>query len=195
MVNLPCLAHSTPQSVGGGVLSTLQDLSLLRLLQVLGDEMGISSQALLAASSQTTSSLISGHADGGPFNARIRVIILTIFTLVLAVAPALIKILREYRKMAKHRKLWLEIRCSNMEIGWLSVSRAPGFTGWSETQMKQFLFQSGLGPTLDNPYPNSGLDRSTNAMPEPHSSQRNPNESGSEKAKFEVDVTSVFTIW
>jgi hypothetical protein len=177
LVNTTCLARSIPRAYYGGVYSTLQDLSLLRLLNRLDQErQGKSSGALLRRADE---------GSGGIGNARVRIIVLTALVTVVAVLPALHKILKEYKRLAAYRSRWIETRCGGMELGWLSAKRAPGFAGWGEKQLKDYVVKTGLGNTLDS---NSG-SRNGNG-----SSRAQRSEPSDEEKRLEVEVTSLFTI-
>ena len=74
LVNIPCIANTTPQASFGGLYSTLQDLSLLRLLQFIQNDNG----------SSGNKSLLKRVEDGEGIstNIRIRLVILTVFVIV-----------------------------------------------------------------------------------------------------------------
>ncbi|KDQ63154.1 hypothetical protein JAAARDRAFT_147164 [Jaapia argillacea MUCL 33604] len=145
MVNTPCLAHSAAQAQFLGVYSTLQDLSLLRLLQQFDNEQ----QTPSVSTTSFLASHISRRATPTENSIRIRIIILTALLLVLAVLPALYKIIKEFNRLVAFRKRWIEVRCGGLEMGWLSVGEAPGFVGWGEKRVKDFVIKNGLSSTLD----------------------------------------------
>ncbi|THH33123.1 hypothetical protein EUX98_g1076 [Antrodiella citrinella] len=124
-VSTPCLAHSAPPSTFTGVYSVLQDLSLLRLLQLIDD-------------TRTTA-------------ARTRVIILTVLAIVLGIIPVLWKIIHEFNRLVDLRRRWTEVRCQNQEMGWLSARYNPGFVGWGEKRLKTFIQKAGLSVLLESP--------------------------------------------
>jgi hypothetical protein len=171
LVDTTCLARTTQPAQYGGVYSTLQDISLLRLLQRLDAERSGSSGGALMK--RAVSSSIG--------NARIRIIILSAFVAVLATLPALYKILRHYKRIALYRARWIETRCGGMEIGWLSARRAPGFSGWGEKRVKDFLVKNGLSANLD----------SHNGQRSRRKQRTQPTD---EEKHLEVDVQSLFTI-
>ena len=141
LVNMPCLAFSAPSATFGGYYSTLQDLSLLRLLQLLQNEQIVTSSAF------ATRAVVNGTDVSS--NIRTRLIILTVFTLVLGMLPALHKLFKEFNRLAVYRKHWLAYRCGGMELAWLSAAHAPGFVGWGEQRLKSFLMKAGLSASLD----------------------------------------------
>ena len=151
IVNTPCLADSLPAGRFGGIYSTLQDLSVLRLLQLLenGD--------VTTTNSLHTREIVNGRDVA--HNARIRLIILTVFVLVLVMFPALIRLMREMRKLVNYRQAWIDVHCNGMELGWLSAKNAPGFVGWGEKRLKDFIMKTGLSASLDQ---NTGIGASGN---------------------------------
>jgi hypothetical protein len=174
LVNTTCLARSAPSAQYGGVYSTLQDLSLLRLLQHLDAER---SGAEAGAFIKRTTTFSVGTA-------RIRIIILSAFVVVLATLPALYKILKEYKHVAAYRTRWIETRCGGLEMGWLSAQRFTGFDGWGERRLKDFLMKNGLSARLNS---DTGNDRRG-------ARRSRRTESINEEKHLEVDVQSLFTI-
>lgn len=179
LVSTPCLAKLPDPAVHGGVYSTLQDLSVLRLLR------------LLDSGNVTTTSLSSVHSrafvngkDASP-NVRIRLIILTVLVLVLALLPALWKIIREFNGLVAYRKRWVEVRCEGKELGWLSARDAPGFVGWGEKRLKDFVLKSGLSSSLESGTDGrNGSRRRAEDRPLSHAEEEN----------LEVDIRSLFSI-
>lgn len=119
LVTTPCLADQTPLAIYGGSYSALQDLSLFRLLRTF-DASNVSTNSLIA---------IRKRATDDPQNLRARIIVLTVFAIVLALLPALRKVLREFSKHVAYRNRWIETKCQGMEMAWLSVKKSPGFVG------------------------------------------------------------------
>lgn len=195
LVNTPCLAVSAPTSTFGGYYSTLQDLSLLRLLQLLENEqIVISSDSALAVRAVVNGNDVSS-------NVRTRLIILTVFTLVLGMLPALHKLMREYGRLSTYRTHWLTHRCGGMELAWLSAASAPGFVGWGEQRFKTFLIKSGLSSSLDR---SGGVGESGNMVGigsgfRSRASARGARDqqetlSEEEKAALQVDIVGLFSI-
>ncbi|THV01445.1 hypothetical protein K435DRAFT_750308 [Dendrothele bispora CBS 962.96] len=190
LVDTPCLADQGPQSTHGGSYSALHDLSLLRLLRYIDNGGNVSVANLIS---------VQKRADGSdPQNIRPRIIVLTVLTIVLALLPALWKITKEFNNLAAYRKRWIETKCQNKEMGWLSVRDAPGFKGWGEKRLKDFILKSGLSSSLDQ---NGGSSRNGNGRKNQSFLQRSrhgDDESEpfneSEKAGLEVDVQSLFTV-
>ncbi|KAI0698409.1 hypothetical protein C8T65DRAFT_660659 [Cerioporus squamosus] len=172
MVSTPCLAHSAPSPHFTGVYSVLQDLSLLRLLQLLD-----AGQITTTADFRTllSSREIVDGKDAAP-NARIRIIIATVLAIVLGLLP--------FNRTVAYRERWTEIRCQGLEMGWLSARRAPGFVGWGEKRLKDYLVKIGLGSNLDVNEQNTRSRRRRRA-------QELNNE---EKGNLEIDVQSLFSI-
>ena len=177
MVSTPCLAHSRGPSAFTGAYSILQDLSLLRLLQLLDN----TSVEVTTSSGLSVREVLNGH-DYAP-TARTRVIILTALAIVLGLLPVLWKIIREFNRLVAFRRRWIETRCQNQEMGWLSARRNPGFVGWGEKRLKTFIQKSGLSVSLESPE-GSRTRRST----------RRRNLEAEEAANLEVDVQSLFSI-
>lgn len=190
LVSTPCLADQTPISVYGGSFSALQDLSLFRLLRTF-DASKISSNSLV---------VIQKRATNDPQNLRARIIILTVFAIVLVLFPSLRKVLKEFSRHVRYRNRWIETKCQGMEMAWLSANKAPGFVGWGEMRLKDFILKSGLSSSLDKNGVGgngSGNGRSANIQNR-NQSRGNPEReplNDSEKAALEVDIQSLFSIW
>lgn len=177
MVSTPCLARSAPPFEYSGMYSALQDLSLLRILQLLDYS------HVTTADEQASREIVNGH-DAAP-NIRIRLIILTIFAIVLGLLPALWLIIREFNKMVAYRERWENVHCQGQELGWLSARQAPGLVGWGEKRVKEFFIKTGLSSSLEM---NEGGDGHTRRR------RRTQDYSEAEKARFEIDVQSLFSI-
>jgi hypothetical protein len=203
-VSTPCTGNTAPNSTYGGQWSLLQDLSLLRLLQLL-------KQGNITTHSPA-SSLFSSHitlqrrltVDGKDYahTARVRLLILTVLLLILAVFPALIKIIREFNKLLAYHKRWVAIRCEGLEMGWLSVSRAPGLKRMGEAQVKALFEKTGMTQRASG----SGLSSTYTGRESPRRQRSNtPTNDGEEgsltgrrrgipEGGREIDVTGIFTI-
>ncbi|KAJ3857286.1 hypothetical protein EV368DRAFT_30619 [Lentinula lateritia] len=185
LVTIPCLASQPSTSVFGGSYSALQDLSLVRLLRSF-DASDISPNALVT---------IRKRATGDPQNLRARIIVLTVLA-ILALFPALWKIIREFNKLVAYRSLWIETRCQGIEMAWLSARKAPGFVGWGEKHLKDFILRTGLSSSLDrngNGGHGNGPRSATQQRITSRHSEREPLDD-SEKANLEVDIQSLFSI-
>jgi hypothetical protein len=121
-------------------------------------------------------------------NLRIRFIVLAILTGLLAVAPALFKILKELRRLTAYRQRWITFKCQENEMGWLSVSKAPGFATWGEQRFKNFVLKTGLSSSLDNGAGRNGPRR----VPDTRR-VRGPNHPR-EDGNLEIDIQSLFSI-
>ncbi|KIY50674.1 hypothetical protein FISHEDRAFT_38817, partial [Fistulina hepatica ATCC 64428] len=173
LVGTSCLANDDSSSVYGGALSTLQDLSVLRLLKLL-DSGKVDTSHLSVLGRQE----VEGGEDYK--HVRDRIIVLTVFALVLALPPALYRVVKEFNALVAYRKRWLEVKCNNEELGWLSVRDAPGFADFGENHMKAVLGKNGLSTTLCDPArPDARQRRRTREHYEPQPS---------------VDVHSVFSV-
>jgi len=188
LVNIPCNSQLPGHALFTGGFSSLQDLSLLRLLRVIDD------QAIdLNVLSQRA--LIGDESD--PQNLRLRIIILTIIMLVLGLLPALWKILREYNTVATHRKRWLQIKCEGKDLGWLSGKDAPGFQNWGEKRFKKFIKKIGLTSGMDGDEQSKQNARRTSGFPRSGFSRPSRDEelplNGLDN-NVEVDIQSLFSI-
>ncbi|KAG6842425.1 hypothetical protein C0991_007555 [Blastosporella zonata] len=191
LVSIPCLADSDNVAVFGGAYSMLQDLSLLRLLRLF-DNGSISTSNLIQLKARASSS-------DDPQNARVRVIVLTVLTLVLGLLPALWKIIKEFNKLVAYRKEFAEVLCEGKELGWLSANDAPGFVGWGEKRFKDFMLKTGLSSSME---PRNGRAdaRTRNGNGNGNGERRGhrPEEmqplTKTEEANVEVDIQSLFSI-
>lgn len=186
LVSTPCLAQSASPGNFTGIYSTMQDLSLMRLLQ------------LMDSGNITTTNFNGLHTreivnnDDLYHNTYMRLIVLTALVLVLAVFPALWKILREFNKMVAYRRQWITTKCEGKEMAWLSARDAPGFVGWGEKKLKDFILKSGLSNAFEM---SAGRNGSRTA-----GEQDRRGEDGDrpltreEEANLEVDVQSLFSI-
>jgi calcium permeable stress-gated cation channel len=194
LVDTNCLARTTPRQAGTGVYSTLQDLSLIRLLQLYAEEHHNNHSGLLRRASSSS----------GLSNARIRIIVLTILAIVLGVLPALWKILREFTKLVNYRNLWINTRCGGQDMVWLSARQAPGFVGWGEKRLKDFLLKAGLSSGMEGSRGSSRDGRRTVAGSTGRPGSRRPTEEqpltapegrgSSDDSGPEIDIQGLFTI-
>lgn len=191
LVSTPCLSHSAASPQFGGVYSVLQDLSLLRLLPLL-DDRNISTQTLATVDGKDVT-----------FRTRVRIIILTALLIVVGLLPALIKSLREFDKLLAFRRRWLDIHLQGVEMGWLSAHDAPGFVGWGERRIKDFIIKTGLSSSLDfspnasgtGARPGNGTGNgTTNGGDRPRRRRQGAFLSRAEEAALEVDIQSLFSI-
>jgi len=181
MVSTPCVADSSPKVTYGGRTSTLTDLSLFRLLKMIDDRTVTTGDN---PSTLMKRAIIDGVNESP--KARTRLIILTVLLILLGILPVLFKLYREFNTVLAYRIRWLDVQCAGVEMGWLSLSKTPGFTGWSEGRMKEFLLKNGL---------TSGLDRSRSPrggrMIE---SQADIAYDAEESGESEIDIHGFFTI-
>lgn len=181
LVSTQCLALSADQGTTSGAYSVVQDLSLLRLLQLFenGD-----------VSTANTFKGLSSRAVDNPRNikstARIRTVALTILVLFLGVLPVLWKILKEFNRLVAHRRRWIQVKCEEKEMGWLSAAKAPGFVGWGEKRLKDYLLKGGLSSTLESSSENTRTGR--------RKQRRRPTGGHIDEKGLEIDVQSLFSI-
>ncbi|KAK7029822.1 MPN domain-containing protein [Favolaschia claudopus] len=155
-------------------------LSLMRLLRAIDSgKYNVSTTNLLAKRADE-------GADNDPQHLRVRIIVLTVFTIVLALLPALWKIIKELYILIAYRKRWLTLR-------WLSARKAPGFAGWGEQRVKDFVVKSGLSSGMQGGslLTGNGSRRRREAGEEEEAAQE-PNQE--EKAAPQIDITNIFSI-
>ncbi|KAF9229033.1 hypothetical protein BS17DRAFT_688271 [Gyrodon lividus] len=183
LVSIPCLAQSSGAGQYSGVFSTLQDLSLLRLLPLLDN--GNAPISVLT----TLREVVNGTDETS--KARLRIIILTLLTIFLSTLPALGIVLWEFNRLIAFRSQWLEIRCGGKEMGWLSAKKAPGFSNWGEKRIKDHLSKLGLGSLLERESRRSGnrFRHTTRQSPSYSSASQSSESSGSD-----VDVQGLFSV-
>ncbi|KAF8334005.1 uncharacterized protein EI90DRAFT_3050622 [Cantharellus anzutake] len=194
LVKMPCF---------GNTYSALQDLSVLRLLRLLDNgRVNTSSHTgsnLGRSPSSLTKRLVVDGVDEA-HKARVRLVILAI-VLLIAVVPALIKLLREFNALVAYRKRWVTLRCEGHEMGWLSVDRVPGLAGLGEKDVKDVIIKYGLSVSLEPP---SGIDprrrtdeiqrryRESSAMDDENGAFAAP--APNQEHGADIDVTGVFSI-
>ncbi|KAG9092361.1 hypothetical protein FS749_015799, partial [Ceratobasidium sp. UAMH 11750] len=200
LVDTPCLADY-PHARFGGRVSSLQNLSLLRLLKMYDEgqtsiNTGLTRRAIVDGSDRTPA-------------ARTRLIVLTVLLIVFFALPALFKLLHEWTNVLACRRQWLD-SLDSVDIVWLPKDRAPGFEGWGEGRVKDLLVRCGLTSKLGgegtrprNRSGSLGLGRNQSRSPGPGRSLGG-NGSGSgrtgdaERAQGgeggEIDVHGVFTV-
>jgi hypothetical protein len=189
LINTPCNADfPSPAVFGLGGYSTLSDISLIRFLRLF-DTGNASSENLLGRAS-----LLDGD---DPFHARIRVIVLTILTILLGLLPALIGVVREFNAIVAYRRRWLQVRCQSKDLGWLSARKALGFATWGEKQFKDYLVKIGLSSTLSDTAKRNGNGHRARARNGEQRSRRREEEQPlnlNDDIDAEVDVQSLFSI-
>ncbi|KAJ7234307.1 hypothetical protein B0H12DRAFT_1142976 [Mycena haematopus] len=184
MVSTSCIADLPNTATFGGAFSTLEDLSLMRLLRALdSNQFNVSTANLLETRSTNVKS--------DPEHLRVRVIVLTVLVLVLALLPALYKIIRELNRLISYRNRWAALRCEGKQLGWLSARKAPGFAGWGEQRVKDFVVKSGLSSGMQGGSLQNGTNGSRRRREE-GDEDREPNQE--EKDALQVDITNIFSI-
>jgi calcium permeable stress-gated cation channel len=179
LIYTPCLAQSAPTATYIGAYSVLQDLSLIRLLQLLDD--GPTTSIRLSLFSRDVNS-------SSRRNVEIRLIVLTIFAIVLALLPALYKTLKEFTRTVAYRERWLTVHCDGLEMGWLSARVAPGFRGWGEQRIKEFITKTGLSSSLDSQPSRNDASGSRRRR------QRDTDLRREEEVNLEIDIQSLFSV-
>ncbi|KDQ20481.1 hypothetical protein BOTBODRAFT_308811 [Botryobasidium botryosum FD-172 SS1] len=186
LIATPCIGQSATHPQRGGGYTTLQDLSLLRLLQVLDHH-----TTFVGASISQTRAIVDSIDEAA--NARIRLIILAVLVLVLAVLPAMRKIYKEFNNLAAHRRRWLDIKCDGIDMVWVRAEDAPGFIGWGEAKIKEFLTRNGLSVSLGGAAGSPVRGERTLRRNDSRRSQRNEAQE-TEKALPGIDVKGIFSV-
>jgi hypothetical protein len=185
MISVPCIAETGPAPHFMGGYSTLQDLSVLRVLQLF-DNRNVSTSGY-----SRVLEVVNGQ-DLKP-RARTRVIILTVLLIVIGIVPALIKILREYAQLVAFRRKWTDFHLQGKEMGWISARRAPGFASWGEKRLKDFILKTGLSSSLDFSAEPASSGTGNNGRSR-RRRQGSPYMFIEEDYGLEVDILSLFTI-
>jgi hypothetical protein len=190
LVDTPCNSD-LPLAIYGGGYSTLTDLSLLRLLRIFD-------------SGQGSSSTLSTHARRGldsssdPYRVHVRVIVLTILTILLGILPVLRKILKEFSRIAAYRRRWMEVKCEGKDMAWLSARNAPLYATLGERQFKDYLIKIGLSSTLAEQAKrdhNDGGARARNGQRVVRRREEEEPLTGRENVERpEIDIESLFSI-
>jgi hypothetical protein len=201
MVSTPCTGNTAPDSTYGGQWSALQDLSLLRVLQLL--KPGNVNTQPSTPSSRDIALQRRLTVDGKDYahTARIRLIVLTVL-LLLGIFPSLIKILREFNKLLAYHKRWVAIRCEGLEMGWLSVTQAPGLKRMGETQVKALFERTGMARAANGSGSASAYAGPDSARRQRSDTPTNDGEHGTLTGRRlripergnEIDITGIFTI-
>ncbi|PFH52339.1 hypothetical protein AMATHDRAFT_79843 [Amanita thiersii Skay4041] len=184
LINTPCNSQVIPTTFYGGAISTLLDLSILRLLRLF--DFGY-------VSSGSTLSLLTRRDVSQ--RASIHIIVTTVLSLTVGLLPALWLVLREFNKLAEYRQRWIETKCDHKEMGWLSIKKAPGFVGWGEKRLKEFIISLGLASELDTDAVEHS-NRARASRKRKHRKQRTNDytHQDSERAQSEVDIQMLFSI-
>jgi len=184
-ISVPCLAVTAPAPRYMGGYSTLQDLSVLRVLELLDD------RNVSTSINTTVREVVNGQDLR--WRGRLRIIILAALLVFVGLVPALIKILREYSKLVAFRRNWTDVHLQGKEMGWISARQVPGFAGWGEKRLKDFILKNGLSSSLDfSAEPaSSGTGRNGRSG---RRRQGGPYMFSEEDFGLEVDILSLFTI-
>ncbi|KAJ7840756.1 Hsp70 protein-domain-containing protein [Mycena leptocephala] len=184
MVSMPCIADLPSTATFSGAYSTLEDLSLMRLLRAFDSgSANVSTSNLLQLHARA---VVSGAGNTDPEHLRIRIIVLTVLVLVVALLPALYKIIKELNRVIAYRQRWIALRCEGKQMGWLSARRAPGFAGWGEQRFKDFVIKSGLSSGMQGSNGNGNGNGSGR--------QRDDQPNQAEKDALQIDITNIFSI-
>ncbi|KAF8527839.1 hypothetical protein BU17DRAFT_73534 [Hysterangium stoloniferum] len=199
LVDTPCVADSAPSIQLGGQYSTLQDLSLLRLLNLLAhDSIGSANGGLDLSGALSPRVTVDGR--DATHRTEIRLMVLTILVVVVAAFPAVFKLLREYTRLINYRRHWIEVKCGGIEIGWLSKADAPGFSGWGENQLKEYIIKVGLSRGFKNSdrsregFAGVGANGRSAGIRYAGRTEDGFSREGEEETKSEIDLQGLFTI-
>jgi calcium permeable stress-gated cation channel len=189
LINIPCNTDfPTPAVSGQGGYSTLSDISLIRLLRAFDNGNAVSKDLI---------GRVSLPDGDGPFHVRVRVIVLTILTILLGLLPALIVVIKEFNTIVAYRQRWLQFRCQRKDLGWLSARKAPGFATWGERQFKDYLVKIGLSSTLTDAVKHNGNTHRSHARNGEKRTRRREEEQPLnlyDDIDAEIDVQSLFSI-
>jgi hypothetical protein len=87
-----------------------------------------------------------------------------------------------------------------MEIGWLSKDDAPGFSGWGENQLKEYIIKIGLSRGFKNSdrcrggFAGVGANGRSAGIRYAGRIDESPSREGEEHTKPEIDIQGLFTI-
>ncbi|KAH7100165.1 hypothetical protein BKA62DRAFT_801451 [Auriculariales sp. MPI-PUGE-AT-0066] len=189
MVNTPCIANTATSPQHHGQYATMQDMSIGS-----DNSTGDSQQIVPLGGGLQARALIARAAADGPEaaankNVETRLIILTVLVLLLAVLPALWKLMKEFVLLANYRKRWEDVHCAGIEMAWLSTKNAPGFRGWGEHRIKEYLVKNGLSQSLSR----AGSQRRRQTT-EGHAKEASGRTATQDEHLPEVDVHGLFTV-
>lgn len=191
LIDTPCNEDIPNSAVYQGGYSTLTNLSLLRLLRLF-DTGTISTKNLVAVVRRAPG------PNSDPHHARVRIIVLTVLTIVLGILPALRKILKEFNRILEYRRRWLEIKCEGKDIAWLSARNAPGYATWGEKQFKDYMVKIGLSSTLAEAARrtrnNGGFLPRNGERRIRRREEEEPLTGRDDRERTEIDVESIFSI-
>ncbi|KAF8183820.1 hypothetical protein K438DRAFT_1838672 [Mycena galopus ATCC 62051] len=196
MVSTKCIADLPNTATFGGAFSTLEDLSLMRLLRAIDSgQYNVSTANLLHSPTRRSDAGTNSQvlkADNDPEHLRARIIVLTVLVLVLALLPALWKIIKELNRLIAYRNRWAALRCEGKQLGWLSARKAPGFAGWGEQRVKDFVVKSGLSSGMQGGSVQTNGNGNRRRREEAEGGDVEPNQE--EKDALQVDITNIFSI-
>ncbi|KAF5323627.1 hypothetical protein D9611_005517 [Ephemerocybe angulata] len=188
LVNTPCNAQYPSPSVWGGGYSTLQDLSLLRLLKLIDNG---------AITKDNVRTLSKRDLEDDEYHTRIRIIVLTAMTIILGLIPALFKIIRQFNSIVEYRKRWLAVQCQGKDLAWLSARQAPGYATLGEKQFKDYLVKIGLSSQLGDAAKRNGNGNGAsrrNGNRRDHQREEEQPLNNEEEMNSDVDIQTLFSI-
>ncbi|WVQ97737.1 hypothetical protein IAU59_004851 [Kwoniella sp. CBS 9459] len=140
VAKVPCLGQTAPSNSLGGRLGTLNDLSLLRLLDALdpSPDSPATTNSLLRlfqGDKRSLSSTITPAID----SARIRLIVILVLLAVLAVGGGLFVVTRTYASLYYAKKEFEEKTCEGMDMVFISSRNADGWRNTPEEGLRRWF--------------------------------------------------------
>jgi len=180
LVNTPCNSQYPSPAMYFGGYTSLQDLSLLRLLK------------LIDRNRSSSNGLARRALEDDEHHTRIRVIVLVGIAIILALLPILWKVLREFNNAVEYRKRWLAVKCEGKDLGWLSARKGRGYATWGEKQFKDYLVKIGLSSQLSDP---SGKSKKKGRRSGHRTTRREEEQPlNNEEDVAEIDIQTLFSI-
>lgn len=148
VAGVPHLSSTAPPNLHGGRLSSLMDLSLIRLLDALrpspaagSPSASLAARGLARLARALGPALVQRDTSGGApvtKSAQTRLIVLCVLTAVLWVGGTLFIVSRAYARIAEYRAT-VEEASAGQDIIFLSAANAPGLAHLTESSIERRL--------------------------------------------------------
>jgi len=83
-------------------------------------------------------------------------------------------------------------------MAWLSIRQAPGFVGWGEKRIKNFILKTGLSSALESPPNNNGsrrrADQSRGTLNGNGNGNGHHHHNADDGARPDVDIQNLFSV-
>ncbi|WVF70155.1 hypothetical protein IAT40_004943 [Kwoniella sp. CBS 6097] len=140
VANVPCLGQTAPHNSLGGRLGTLNDLSLLRLLNALdpSPDSAATTESLIQlfqGKKRSLSSTITPAID----SAKVRLIVILVLLAVVAVGGGLFVVARTYAFLFRAKKEFEEKTCGGMNMVFIPSRYADGWRNTSEEGLRRWF--------------------------------------------------------